>query len=148
MTWLPVQEIQSFTFSESNALPAGNNYGQLSGSRVISELADFSGLILHLVNRGYSKMTHRSVCQGYNLLMSNGRQYFISAFRVPHYRWRICGTRRAETPWHDGKCQKHPWSERVKEENDFWSSSWGLRNGWLITHVDTLQLELLLRGAG
>lgn len=57
---------KSFTFSESNALPAGNNYGQLSGSRVIPELADFSGLILHLVNRDYSKMTHGSVCQRYD----------------------------------------------------------------------------------
>lgn len=77
---------KSFTFSASNALPAGNNYDQLSGSRVISELADFSGLILHLVNRDYSKVTHRSVCQGYDSIMSNGWQYFISAFRVTHYR--------------------------------------------------------------
>lgn len=78
-----------FTVCESRALTAGNNYGQLSGRRVISELADFSGLILHPANRDDLRMilgVHRSVCQLYDSLMSNGWQYFISAFSVTRYK--------------------------------------------------------------
>lgn len=117
MTWLPVQEIQGKDSYSVNVVLL-NNYGQLSGRRVISQLADFSGLILHLANKDYPNMAlgvHSSVCQVCDLLMSNG---FISAFTVTHRSWRFCATRRSETSWHDGKCQKHPWSE-IKRKMTF-----------------------------